>query len=101
MFPFACSTLPICLPTIFQNKKRTKLAVAEQLSAINLHHHLHLKGSISIVTHCFIKVQNNCSPAIITVSLQDNTINFESSFEALVRNLNKEPEQGKNIPTTS
>lgn len=38
----------------------------------------------------------NCVPAIITVSLQDNTINFEHRFEALVRNLNKEPEQGKN-----
>lgn len=38
----------------------------------------------------------NCVPAIITVSLQDNTTNFEHRFEALVRNLNKEPEQGKN-----
>lgn len=95
-FLCACSTLLICLPTIFQNRKRTNLAVAKQLSTIDLHHYLYLKGNISIVMHCFPNKWINCVPAIITVSLQDNTINFERSFEALVSNLNKEPEQGKN-----
>lgn len=93
-FLCACSTLLICLPTIFQNRKRTNLAVAKQLRTISLHHHLYQKGNISIVTRCFIKIWNNCLLGIIIVSLQDNTINFECSFEALVRNL-KEPEQGK------
>lgn len=87
-FLCACSTWLICLPTIFQNKKRT--AVAKQLSTINLHHYLYLKGNTSTITHCFIKI----IPAITTVSLQ--YINLECCFEALVRNLNKEPEQGKN-----
>lgn len=94
-FLCARSTLLICLPTIFQNKKGTNLAVAKQLSTINLHPYLYLKANISTVTHC-LKIWNNCLPAMITVSLQDNIINFECSFEALVRNFNKEPEQGKN-----
>lgn len=91
-FLCARSTLLICLPTIFQNKKGTNLAVAKQLSTINLHHYLYLKANISTVTHC-LKIWNNCLPAMISFRTILSILNVVLKP---VRNLNKEPEQGKN-----